>query len=89
MSDDDDKRRVEVTRGQQAGFILEHDLWAESWATLEDVLLNEWRSSKPEQEAKREHIYTLLHAGRGARKYIEQIFQTGTLAERQLKELRK
>ena len=87
--DDEGLRREEVNRGQQAKRVIDDPLWAESWEYLESRLMTEWRVSKPDQQAKREHIYLVLEAGRGARKYIEQVLKTGELAERQLKEMSK
>lgn len=87
MDNDDEKaRRRERERAAKARQIVDSPLWLEAWTTLEAKLTDAWKSSPTGMAERRELIYMQLRAAAEVRGYIEDVLQTGQLAEMQIDE---
>ena len=73
-------RNEEKERGKEAERLITSYLWDEAWETLEQSLLNGWRSTGTGQTERREMIYAQLKAAEFVRKYVEEALRTGRLA---------
>lgn len=75
--------RTESERGEQARRILDNPLWAEAHAKWEADLSRELRRVANNAGACRQ-VANLLIAGDKFRSFLEQVAQTGALADVQL-----
>ena len=74
---------TESERGEQASRILDNPLWAEAHAKWEADLSRELRRVSHNPEACQQ-VANLLIAGDKFRAFVEQVAQTGTLADIEL-----
>lgn len=80
--------RTESERGEQARRILDNPLWAEAHAKWEADLSRELRRVAHNPEACQQ-VANLLIAGDKFRAFVEQVAQTGTLANIELNNQRE
>ena len=74
-------RLTERDRGAKAKQLLENPLWVEAWEKIQSGLIDSWQNSRPDDSARREHIYLQLDAVRAVKRNFEQIVLTGDMAE--------
>lgn len=87
MNEQDEIDRLrERERASKARQIIDSPLWAEAWTTLEAKLTDAWKSSQTGMTERRELIYMQLRAAAEVRGYVEDILETGKMAEMQLDE---
>tara|TARA_Y100001938_G_C8087026_1_gene432656 strand:+ start:111 stop:374 length:264 start_codon:yes stop_codon:yes gene_type:complete len=83
---DEGKRRQEISTGAQAEAILRNPVFEETF----DYLINHYNTqllnTLPEQHEERERIYYQIRALRHVREEIENVMQTGYMAEKELGE---
>ncbi len=84
--EDEGARYKERERGAKARQIIDSPLWVEAWTMLEAKLTDAWRLSQTGQAERRELIYMQLRAAAEVRGYVEEILETGQLAEMQIDE---
>ena len=84
--DDELGRRKERERGSKARLIIDNPLWDEAWIALDAKLTEAWKSSQTGMAERRELIYMQLRAAAEVRGYVEEILETGQLAEMQIDE---
>jgi hypothetical protein len=74
----------QVRRGRKAQQILEDDTLSTAIAKLENDQLWIFRSSKPEESAKRETAWCMLQAIDGLRQELIKIMDNGKIAQRSI-----
>jgi hypothetical protein len=74
----------QVRRGRKAQQILEDDTLNTAIAKLENDQLWAFRSSKPEESAKRETAWCMLQAIDGLRQELIKIMDNGKIAQRSI-----
>lgn len=74
----------QVRRGRKAQQILEDDTLSTAIAKLENDQLWLFRSSKPEESAKRETAWCMLQAIDGLRQELIKIMDNGKIAQRSI-----
>jgi hypothetical protein len=74
----------QVRRGRKAQQILEDDTLNTAIAKLENDQLWLFRSSKPEESAKRETAWCMLQAIDGLRQELVKIMDNGKIAQRSI-----
>jgi len=74
----------DVERGRRADEVLNNDVYAESYALIEQELVRLWRDSRDKSE--REDIHKLLRMLEKARNVLESTMRSGKLAADQLRQ---
>jgi len=74
----------DVERGRRADEVLNNDVYAESYALIEQELVRLWRESRDKNE--REDIHKLLRMLEKARNVLESTMRSGKLAADQLRQ---
>jgi hypothetical protein len=74
----------QVRKGRKAQQILEDDTLSSAIAKLENDQLWVFRSSKPEESAKRETAWCMLQAIDGLRQELIKIMDNGKIAQRSI-----
>lgn len=74
----------DVERGRMADEVLKNDVYAESYALIEQELVRLWRDSRDKNE--REDIHKLLRMLEKARNVLESTMRSGKLAADQLRQ---
>lgn len=87
-SDEEHLRRKELERGQQAAFLLEHEIFNDALETLKDTLREGWEATAVTQEEEREKIYHMLVFAKQFENELRSIIQTGKFASQQLEDMR-
>jgi hypothetical protein len=74
----------QVRKGRKAQQILENETLSDAIAKLENDQLWIFRSSKPEESAKRETAWCMLQAIDGLRQELIKIMDNGKIAQRSI-----
>ena len=74
----------QVRKGRKAQQILENETLSEAIAKLENDQLWLFRSSKPEESAKRETAWCMLQAIDGLRQELIKVMDNGKIAQKSI-----
>jgi glutamine synthetase adenylyltransferase len=74
----------QVRKGRKAQQILENEILSDAIAKLENDQLWLFRSSKPEESAKRETAWCMLQAIDGLRQELIKIMDNGKIAQKSI-----
>ena len=74
----------QVRKGRKAQQILENDTLSDAIAKLENDQLWVFRSSKPEESAKRETAWCMLQAIDGLRQELIKVMDNGKIAQKSM-----
>lgn len=74
----------DVERGRRAEEVLNNDVYAESYALIEQELVRLWRESRDKNE--REDLHKLLRMLEKARNVLESTMRSGKVAADQLRQ---
>jgi len=72
----------EMTRGQQARELLEHELMREAFEAIEAKVISEWKTN--ENQEGREKCHLMLKAMEQLKGHLSEVMLTGRLASLQL-----
>ena len=89
MIDDELQLQREMNRAAKASELFRNEIFEESFDILLDQYKAEWAATASEDTATRERLYYLTQAGDAIRAHLQSVLETGKMAERQMKELRK
>jgi hypothetical protein len=74
----------QVRKGRKAQQILENEILSDAIAKLENDQLWVFRSSKPEESAKRETAWCMLQAIDGLRQELIKVMDNGKIAQKSI-----
>ena len=74
----------QVRKGRKAQQILENEILSDAIAKLENDQLWLFRSSKPEESAKRETAWCMLQAIDGLRQELIKVMDNGKIAQKSI-----
>ena len=74
----------QVRKGRKAQQILENEILSDAVAKLENDQLWLFRSSKPEESAKRETAWCMLQAIDGLRQELIKVMDNGKIAQKSI-----
>ena len=89
MIDDELQLQREMNRAAKASELFRNEIFEESFNILLDQYNAEWAATASEDTATRERLYYLTQAVDAIRAHLQSVMETGKMAERQMKELRK
>ena len=89
MIDDELQLQREMNRAAKASELFRNEIFEESFDILLDQYKAEWAATASEDTATRERLYYLTQAVDAIRAHLQSVMETGKMAERQMKELRK
>ena len=89
MIDDELQLQREMNRAAKASELFRNEIFEESFDILLDQYTAEWAATASEDTATRERLYYLTQAVDAIRAHLQSVLETGKMAERQMKELRK
>jgi len=85
----DDTAEVEIRRAERARVFLGDGIFQEAWAELEARILDEWRSSRPADAAKREELHQLHRAMSGLENILAGYVESGAVALHRVADLER
>jgi len=71
----------ERQRGQDAKRLLEEPLLVEAFNTLEQEIIDKWKTAPARDVEGREKLWTMLHLLQRTRAHLESVMASGRLAE--------
>jgi hypothetical protein len=74
--------------GARAREVLENEAYISAFATVEDALIEQWKTSPARDEKGREKLWDYLYALRQVQSALKNVMETGKLAERDLEHKR-
>ena len=89
MIDDELKLQREMNRAAKASELFRNEIFEESFDILLDQYKAEWAATASEDTATRERLYYMSQAVDAIRAHLQSVMETGKMAEKQMKELRK
>ena len=89
MIDDELQLQREMNRAAKASELFRNEIFEQSFDILLDQYKAEWAATAPSDTASRERLYYLTQAVDAIRAHLQSVMETGKMAERQMKELRK
>jgi len=89
LIDDELQLQREMNRAAKASELFRNEIFEESFDILLDQYKAEWAATAPADTASRERLYYMSQAVDAIRAHLQSVMETGKMAERQMKELRK
>lgn len=84
---DEIKLQKDASRGVRAKGLLENELLAEAFATLEKDYTDALFLTKPQDQIAREKLYLAVNVTRKVRDHLNTVIQNGKLAQKQLNDI--
>lgn len=84
---DEDKLSQAAAKAARAQNLLDNELLAETFASLEEAYIEAWRSTTLDQGAGREKLYLAINIVHKVREHLTTIVNDGKLAASQLRDL--
>jgi hypothetical protein len=79
----------EINRAAQAAELFRNPIFEESFDFLKARYQEEWSATALKDGETRERLYYLAQAVDAVRSHLQSVMETGSMAEKQIKELRK
>ena len=89
MIDDEQQWQREMNRAAKSAELFRNEIFQESFDILVNQYKTQWAATAPDDTATRERLYYMSQAVDAIRAHLQSIMETGQMAERQIKELRK
>ena len=89
MIDDELQLQREMNRAAKSAELFRNEIFQESFDVLVDQYKTQWAATAPSDTATRERLYYMSQAVDAIRAHLQSVMETGKMAERQIKELRK
>lgn len=89
MIDDELQLQREMNRAAKASELFRNEIFEESFDILLEQYKAEWAATAPADTSSRERLYYMSQAVDAIRAHLQSVMETGKMAERQMKELRK
>jgi len=89
MIDDELQLQREMNRAAKSAELFRNEIFQESFDVLVDQYKTQWAATAPSDTAIRERLYYMAQAVDAIRAHLQSVMETGKMAERQMKELRK
>ena len=74
----------EIRRAEQAAMIINHPLYAEAFNTLEERLLEAWKTSPARDAEGRESLWLSVKILNQTRAHLSSLIETGKMADVEL-----
>lgn len=78
-----------VNKGINAAKLLDDQVMVDAFAMLEQVYINDWKTSKVDDMVKRESAYNMLRALFDLKTQLQSFVDTGKIAGKQLERLQQ
>lgn len=78
-----------INRGHHAQRLLEDEILAAAFSDLEELYINDWKSTKVDDTVKREQAFLQLQALEGLKAQLQSYVHTGNIAGRHLERVQK
>ncbi len=89
MIDDEVQLQREINRAAKSAELFRNEIFTESFELLIDQYKAEWSATAPQDSEIRERLYYMAQAVDAVRAHLQSVMETGKMAERQIKDLRK
>ena len=89
MIDDEVQLQREMNRAAKSAELFRNEIFQESFDVLVDQYKTQWAATASDDTATRERLYYMAQAVDAIRAHLQSVMETGKMAERQIKELRK
>lgn len=89
MIDDELQLQREMNRAAKSAELFRNEIFQESFDILVNQYKTQWAATAPADTATRERLYYMAQAVDAIRAHLQSVMETGKMAERQIKELRK
>lgn len=86
MADEIELNRA-VTRAQKASSLLDNEILAEAFKTLEQNYIDFWRMTKPEDQLAREKAFIAINIVGKVKDHIARVIENGRLAQADINKL--
>jgi hypothetical protein len=85
----DDKLHIDQQRGVKARALLSNELLQEAFTKLEKELLDDWKSTGPQDGQRREDAWRSLKLLQNLQEQLKRVVTTGEAASKELLKIKK